>query len=176
MRSALKPHPDTPSRAVTAIEVEAVRLAPGRLDLRFVVTGRLADVLWPRPAEGRADELWKHTCFEAFVQPVGGDPYWEFNLSPSTQWAAYAFDGYRSGMRALDEIGQPSMGLEYGPDRFVMSAQLQIVMAPPAEPSWRLGLSAVIEETSGAKSYWALRHPLGAPDFHHADCFVLELP
>jgi hypothetical protein len=33
----------------------------------------------------------------------------------------------------------------------------------------------VIEETNGAKSYWALKHPPGKPDFHHADGFVLEL-
>ncbi len=41
----------------------------------------------------------------------------------------------------------------------------------------RLGLSAVIEETDGTKSYWALAHPAeGPPDFHHPDCFALTLP
>ena len=40
----------------------------------------------------------------------------------------------------------------------------------------RLGLSAVIEETDGTKSYWALAHPPGKPDFHHKDCFALTLP
>ena len=29
---------------------------------------------------------------------------------------------------------------------------------------WRLGLSAVIEETNGRKSYWALAHPPGKPE------------
>jgi hypothetical protein len=46
----------------------------------------------------------------------------------------------------------------------------------PRDAPWRLGLSAVIEETSGRKSYWALAHPPGKPDFHHADCFAYELP
>jgi hypothetical protein len=36
-------------------------------------------------------------------------------------------------------------------------------------------VSAVIEENSGAKSYWALKHPPGKPDFHHADGFDLTL-
>jgi hypothetical protein len=40
--------------------------------------------------------------------------------------------------------------------------------------SWRIGLAAVIEETSGHKSYWALAHPPGRADFHHSDSFVLE--
>ena len=43
------------------------------------------------------------------------------------------------------------------------------------ERKQRLALAAVVEETSGALSYWALRHPPGAPDFHHADGFVLAL-
>jgi hypothetical protein len=45
----------------------------------------------------------------------------------------------------------------------------------PASSDWRLGLSAVIEETNGRKSYWALTHPPGQPDFHHSDCFAAEL-
>ena len=46
----------------------------------------------------------------------------------------------------------------------------------PAAGDWRLGLTAVVEETGGRISYWALAHPAGRPDFHRADCFVLELP
>ena len=37
-------------------------------------------------------------------------------------------------------------------------------------------LSAVIETTDGAMSYWALAHPSAKPDFHHPDSFVLDLP
>jgi hypothetical protein len=36
-------------------------------------------------------------------------------------------------------------------------------------------VSAVVETLDGALSYWALRHPPGKPDFHHADSFALEL-
>jgi hypothetical protein len=35
--------------------------------------------------------------------------------------------------------------------------------------AWRIGLAAVIEDTSGHKSYWALVHPPGKADFHHSD-------
>ena len=37
------------------------------------------------------------------------------------------------------------------------------------------GLSAVIEEKDGTKSYWALAHGGGAPDFHAPACFALPL-
>ena len=33
----------------------------------------------------------------------------------------------------------------------------------------------VIEEVSGRKSYWALKHAPGRPDFHHPDAFALEV-
>jgi len=43
------------------------------------------------------------------------------------------------------------------------------------EATTKLGLSAVIEEADGTKSFWALAHPPGRPDFHHPDCFALTL-
>jgi hypothetical protein len=39
-----------------------------------------------------------------------------------------------------------------------------------------MGISAILVERDGRKSYWALAHPPGEPDFHHPDCFALELP
>ena len=38
-----------------------------------------------------------------------------------------------------------------------------------------VGLSAVLEEKDGAKSYRALAHQGEKPDFHHADCFAARL-
>jgi len=42
--------------------------------------------------------------------------------------------------------------------------------------AWSIGISTIIEESDGRKSYWALAHPQGKADFHHPDSFVLELP
>ena len=42
---------------------------------------------------------------------------------------------------------------------------------------WELGLSAILEEKDGTKSYWALAHPEGdKPDFHDPACFAAHLP
>ena len=41
---------------------------------------------------------------------------------------------------------------------------------------WQLGLSAILEEIDGTKSYWALAHPPGdKPDFHDPVCFAARL-
>jgi hypothetical protein len=37
------------------------------------------------------------------------------------------------------------------------------------------GLTAVLEEADGVKSYWALAHGPGKADFHHAACFAARL-
>ncbi len=171
-------HPDFPCAAVTRIDVEVTRAGSGALALRYVVTGTIADLRLPAmTAPARTDELWKHTCFEAFVRPGSGTAYCEFNLAPSFAWAAYRFDDTRIGMHAATEIDNLSIEVDGNAERFELAAALALDgMADFADASWRLGLSAVIEDTSGNRSYWALAHPSGRPDFHHRDCFTLELP
>ena len=49
-------------------------------------------------------------------------------------------------------------------------------IAVDAGREWELGLSAVLEEKDGTKSYWALAHSSEQPDFHDPGCFVARLP
>ena len=178
MRRTLALHPDSRCAAVTRIDVDATRPRPGHLVLRYTVTGKIGDLRLPKPAAStRTDELWRHTCFEAFLRLPSSDGYYEFNFSPSTQWAAYAFSGYRSGMRAADEIGGPFIEVQSGADFYILQASLDLerLLHAPKDTAWHLGLSAVIEDAGGAISYWALKHPPGRADFHHSDCFALEL-
>jgi hypothetical protein len=176
MRLQLKVHPETPCEAVSQIEVDAQRCRDGRLQLNYLTTGGTGLVAMPqRQGPERADELWKHTCFEVFVQVPPDPAYLEFNLSPSEQWAGYLFSGYRQGMTAAD-ISPPSIAMSAGGQgSFELSTSVDLSALPNDRP-WRIGLSAVIEEQGGGVSYWALQHPLGKPDFHHQDCFALELP
>jgi hypothetical protein len=177
MRRTLALHPDSHPAAVTRIDVEATRPRPGHLVLRYTVVGKITDLRLPRSADSaRTDELWRHTCFEAFVRPPSGEAYFELNFAPSTQWAAYAFAAYRSGMRVADEVDTPFIEVQPGRDFYVLQASLDLERAHlPKDAVWQLGLSAVIEEESGALSYWALKHPPGRADFHHSDCFAFEL-
>jgi hypothetical protein len=179
MRQALRLHPDSHCAAATRIDVDVTRQRAGSLVLSYVVTGKIGDLrLPPVTASARADELWRHTCFEAFVRASPGEAYYEFNFAPSTQWAAYRFDGYRSGMRVAAEIAAPQIEVQSAAGRYTLQAALELDALPslPRNVGWRLGLAAVIEETNGNKSYWALAHPPGKPDFHHADGFAYDLP
>lgn len=186
MRYSLRLHPDSVCFAVTGIEVEVARPRSGSLELAYIVSGRIDDLLMPALAVGgRTDELWRHTCFEAFVRDFSGEGYYEFNFAPSTQWAAYRFGGYRSGMRVATEIDGPQIAVAMSPGRYILRTRLDLDRVPASapiveggaekRPMWRLGLSAMIEQTGGLQSYWALTHPPGKPDFHHFDCFAVEV-
>jgi hypothetical protein len=178
MRRSLILHPDSRCNAVTRIEVDVVRSERASLVLEFRVEGTIADIRLPAPsAATRTDDLWQHTCFEAFLRGDAGEGYFEFNFAPSTEWAAYRFDGYRSGLTVASGTTAPA--IEVQADASNLNVRVTLVLdglRDIAVEPLRLALSAVIEEVNGRKSYWALAHPPGKPDFHHRDCFALELP
>jgi hypothetical protein len=166
----LKPHPDTPCGADITISVLVTR-SGDRLSLRYRVEGDTDRLRYPPPAASeRADGLWQTTCFEAFIGSATDTSYLELNFSPSTQWASYCLDDYRAGMREAEII--PRIEVASGERRYDLDAALDF----PGSGSRHLGLTAVIEELDGRKSYWALAHPPGKPDFHQWTCFVLQLP
>ena len=177
MRLALRLHPDSLSLAATQIDVEVARPRAGSLVLRYFVTGKITGLrLPPITPPARAEELWQHTCFEAFVRCPASEAYYEFNFAPSTQWSAYHFDSYRRGMGVASGVSPPAIEVQTSPERFTLQAALELAQLSslPRDTRWRLGLSALIEETNGRTSYWALAHPAGKPDFHHPDCFAHE--
>lgn len=175
MRAELTPHPDWPCPAVARIAVEVSRPAHDALSFRYEVAGRIAELrLPPERPPARIEGLWQTTCFEAFLRPAGGEGYFEFNFAPSGEWAAYAFSAYREGMQPLEPLTAPSIVAIAGPER--LTVEVTLSLSGLAEGRWRLGLSAVIEGKDGAKAYWAVAHPPGKADFHHRDCFALDLP
>jgi hypothetical protein len=178
MQLNLIPHPSTPpanpgfkvwasvdhAASLAAVATTNIWFGIGALAERFVI---------PEASEPtRADELWKTTCFEAFLRPLGEQGYREWNFAPSGQWAAYDFTGYRENMTPADTDNEPYIRME---DNFTWWA-LGATIAIPADTNWELGLSAVIEEKDGTKSYWALAHPREKPDFHDPGCFAAHLP
>jgi hypothetical protein len=169
---SLTPHPDFPPKSVDDVEVDFQFDDEGSVWLEYRVASK-AGIALPASADpAPADDLWKTTCFEMFVRYDGEDSYREYNFSPSYQWAAYAFDTYREGMEAFDIDDPQIVVFRDIPSQFWLTVEYvtEIADAPGA-----IGLSAVIEEKDGTKSYWAIKHPAGAPDFHHADCFALTV-
>jgi hypothetical protein len=174
-KCALTRHPDTPCDAIERVEAEVSYQGGGALRAQFCLRGDVGRVSLPSPqASQRQDALWRHTCCEVFVRPTEGPEYFEFNFSPSTAWAAYRFAGYREGM-ANAEVSVPQILLNRTVDAAELATTFSLPESVTSLRKARLGLSCVIEESNGRISYWALAHPDGRPDFHHASGFALEL-
>lgn len=170
---ALMAHADT-VRPDMHLSCKMTLVGTDVLRLEYVLVGAIGDVLIPEPEiPDRRDELWRHTCFEAFLRFERG--YAEFNFSPSRKFAAYRFEGYREGMQPAHDLPAPDIYREQDDGRFALTAWVDLKSVLPIGLR-RIGLSAVIEETDGTKSYWALAHAAGPPDFHNPDTFIAHLP
>jgi hypothetical protein len=80
-------------------------------------------------------------------------------------------------MTVVDVEHAPSIAVQRAGDHLLMTACVDLEPLSDLDRNRRLRLavSAVIEESDGRISYWALAHPPGKPDFHHADGFVVAL-
>ncbi len=166
-------HPDHPPLAVRRIEARVSGIDANWLRLRWRIEGARDLVVPPFGGKGRADGLWRTTCFEVFVRPSAEPGYVELNLSPSERWNLYDFASYRAGMAERPIAREPGCSMRLGQDLAIFDAAVPITALPPRP--WHVGLACVIEETGGRLSYWALAHPAGKPDFHDPACFTARV-
>ena len=172
------PHPGSPIPGGYSLSVRYALSRERFVSLAYALTGPLERLRIPEPcAAERADNLWKHTCFEAFLALDGEAAYYEFNFSPSAQWAAYRFTSHRAGMVQAMDASPPDIRVRRVPGVLRVEAGIALggLTSLPGDGPLRLALAAVIESDSGTLSYWALRHPQGQPDFHHPDSFTIVL-
>lgn len=169
---ALVPHKSGGAQACAV--VARAELVPGAVRFEYRLAGVISQIAIPgRAAPRRVDRLWERTCFEAFIAPASGARYLELNFSPSTEWAAYAFDGYRAGMRELPLVVPPKIVVVETADELRVTAALELDALANAPWPWRIGLTAVVEDRAGEREYFALRHPSVRPDFHDAAAFTV---
>lgn len=168
-------HPSARRGPVRAIAVLVRRPEGAELRLTFRLNGDIPRILVPSPGLPRIGrELWRHTCFEAFIAMEGQAAYHEINFAPSGEWTVYAFSGYRNGGPLADETMSPGIAVGSTDSRLQLDAvvRLEALSALHPRAPLRIGLSAVIEARDGL-SYWALRHRANKPDFHDAEGFAL---
>ena len=165
--------PSVPLKLWASVEHSAAFGAAATANIWFSVAAPSGRFVIPSASPGeRTDELWRTTCFEAFLRPVGEEAYREWNFAPSGDWAAYDFSAYRDGMSEAEVGAPPYIRMEDNLTWWTLGATIAV----DAGTQWELGLSAVLEEKDGTKSYWAVAHATDKPDFHHPDCFVARLP
>jgi len=145
------------------------------LDIEFILSGSLSTIVIDEPIlKGRrSDELWKKTCFEIFVKDDQSEQYWEYNLSPSSNWAIYGFDSYRHGRFDEHSIEEPTIKTQLNANELKLECTVGL---PPAlfDQNLNIGLSSVVQDTNGNIYYYALKHTDIQPDFHARESFIVR--
>ena len=146
--------------------------------LEYTLIGNLDEILLPPPKlpVERKDNLWKSTCFEAFITWEKNPGYFELNLSPSGDWNFYSFQGYRLGQKQEDRVkGLTHSVTQSEPGIVVHKVTLDLSeVLKDARPERLLyGLTTVLQKKDGSQSYWAIEHRSLVPDFHVRESFSL---
>jgi len=170
-------HPDNPAGLRQSVAATLTHGPEGGFAVAYAIRGAIDELRLPtREHPAPNDALWSTTCCELFVAAAGGNGYREFNFSPSGQWAAYAFTGYRERAAAQLQAGFPAPMPSVRRDGDALHLDVVLpAVALPACDAWRLGISAVLETRDGRTGYWALAHAPGKPDFHHPAAFALTI-
>lgn len=167
-KALLLPEPEAPGRTdglweKTCFELFLMDVASGSyLEFNFSPSGRWAAYRFDDYRAGR------HDLEVAPPRIITADPV-QSGLAMEAHLRASGLN--EESIRLLLQASPPVPE----PRHFTLSA----ILDDPAmkdDRAWVAGVSAVIEEADGTKSFWALGHPPGEPDFHHRDCFRLELP
>jgi hypothetical protein len=170
-----------PARVLPKIHIMGgINRAQNRLSIRYVVNGEIENILLPALANPtRKHDLWKATCFEFFAAIKEQPGYWEFNLSPSSDWNVYAMDAYRQ-VNMREEIAFPQLPFEFKKtsEQYSLNISIDLNSILQPEQSLQIGITTIIQNKDGTESHWALAHP-GAPtaqaDFYLRESFVIEL-
>jgi hypothetical protein len=123
----------------------------------------------------RQFHLWEATCFEFFIGIPGDANYWEFNLSPSGNWAVFALDDYRQGLRNELAFASLPFKVDRYPNYITLSLEFDLSELILSEQDLEMSVTTVIKSSQDDLSYWAISHSGKQADFHLRDNFVISL-
>jgi hypothetical protein len=167
--------PFAPVATDWSISGEISRTA-NQLTINYRLAGDLSQILMPSIADtpSRRLELWEATCFEFFLAPIGEEYYWEFNLSPSSDWNIFRLDGYRQGLRNESAVNALPVVIKQADQLVTLDLQFDLTKLGLDNQSLEIAVTTVIQDCNGNYSYWALQHTGQEADFHRRSDFSLK--
>ncbi len=150
------------------------------LKVAFELIGDLENVLISKPVDlpARVIGLWESTCFEMFIKNNEKEEYLEFNCSSANNWNIFYFPKERAALKEFTSITNLASSSVLKQDKLTVSFWIDLKKLPIdfwIEGQMSLGLTSVIESTSGELSYWALNHIDSKPNFHNPKSFNFSL-
>ena len=174
----LSPFPDqtAPEWNAFSIKSNLYRLNQ-HLTVTFELMGPLEELSLPTLNEspGRQDNLWEHTCFEFFFGEPTSSAYWEVNLSPSGDWNLYHFSDYRTQMAEENRIGELTCQCEQSSSCLSLTCPMPLDAIALESSALELSITAVLKNSRGDLSYWAIAHTSQEADFHQRSSFTVQI-
>lgn len=159
-------------------------------DLSFKLNFKIVDpdelIIWNKSSEEsskntRLNLLWQKTCFEMFFRCSQRSEYYEININELGEWNVYHFHNYRNPAPPQPEPNAQLINFVFDQNRFELnkfeiSAEIQIkdFFKKQKADDLELNLTAIIKQSDGTTSYWAVQHAQSQPDFHHQESFILK--
>jgi hypothetical protein len=129
----------------------------------------------PVSLPSRQFQLWDATCFEFFIGIPGDRNYWEFNLSPSGDWAVFTLDDYRQGLRNETAFTSLPFKIDRYPNYITLNLEFDLSEIILAEQDLEMSVTTVIKSSQNQLSYWAIAHSGKVADFHLRDSFIVKM-
>ncbi|WP_455206200.1 DOMON-like domain-containing protein [Kaarinaea lacus] len=152
------------------------RLRDNQIDICYRISGAIQKIQFPALSQrpSRKDQLWNSTCCELFVGASDKSTYWEYNLSPSHDWAIFGFTDYRENKTDELSVSVLEVNTEFDNDKeYGLNSILTLPDALVGQ-NLDIGISMVIQDKAGNPHYYALSHPGARPDFHDRKCFSIH--
>jgi hypothetical protein len=149
-----------------------------QLSICYEVSGQVDQIVLPAPVDqpSRKNDLWKATCFEFFLALPDQPQYWEFNMSPSSDWNVYVMDAYRQvNMREETSFTRLPFKFEKSANTLWLEIALDVCPIINSGQPLQAGITAIIQTAQRHESYWALAHPGPQADFHLRESFATFL-
>ena len=174
---SLQPFPGTSDAPEIAFESIIKRTSDNQLSIIYDLKGEVDQIQFAEDTEtpSRQWDLWETTCFELFVGTIGEKNYWELNLAPNGNWNVFNLDDYRQGICETKSIEQLKIVTGGKANQFTLATEVSLDSLIAPETPIEVSITAIIQATSGAISYWANKHSAAEPDFHQRDSFMIKL-
>ncbi len=123
----------------------------------------------------RREGIWHSTCFEVFLSSTKGTAYTEWNFCPSSDWWVMDFSSYRNRIENSNIDERKPENLQWSlvnPEQLTCHFGISLPQNISRD-SLRIGLTSILENKAGIKTYWSLVHLHENPDFHASESFLI---
>lgn len=126
----------------------------------------------------RRNEIWKATCFEAFLKSPKSSEYLELNFNPDGDWNCYHFQDCRLPQPPQEVPHVVSVFYSFEKDsstfRYDIRLDSNFTKTFSQLSTLDVGLTSILLMKDKSKNYFALRHTAEKPDFHKPDSFIIN--